>query len=95
MLQNYLSSLTQKTQAAQKTSFEDFGDISISSGKDAPTKEWTPTKSKAAAPASKFLKKKKPAVEEEDEDEDLQPRGRGAKGHGIVIAGSSRDKGQC
>ncbi|XP_005105165.1 uncharacterized protein C19orf44 homolog [Aplysia californica] len=63
-LAGYLNSLTQKTQHVPSANFEDFGDISISSGKDG-MQAITPRGRRSASPApapasSKFLKKKTP-----------------------------------
>lgn len=67
LFQQYLSSLTQKTsQQVKSVSYEEYGDISISSGAD----PMTPMAHRSASPVvgtgSKFLKKKSsPAMEAE------------------------------
>ena len=63
MFQSYLNSLTQKTsQQAKSVNYEEFGDISISSGAD-PTPRVGRTPSPAPGAGSKFLKKKAQPVE--------------------------------
>lgn len=65
-LANYLNSLTQKTSLqAKSVNYEEYGDISISSGADAMTPTALRTPSPATGPGSKFLKKKAaPPVED-------------------------------
>ncbi|KAH9523588.1 hypothetical protein Btru_040406 [Bulinus truncatus] len=66
----YLNSLTQKSQLPKAVNFEDFGEISISSGTD-PRNSATPRGRRSASPASpghkpsnKFIKKKLPSNNE-------------------------------
>lgn len=62
--QSYLNALTQKTsQQSKSVNFEEFGDISISSGADPMTpRVQGRSSSPAVAPSSKFLKKKTQAL---------------------------------
>ncbi|XP_055885408.1 uncharacterized protein C19orf44-like [Biomphalaria glabrata] len=67
----YLSSLTNKKQQPKAVNFEDYGEISISSGTD-PRNSVTPRGRRSASPASKptsskFLKKKNTLLTSEDD----------------------------
>ncbi|KAL8584634.1 hypothetical protein ACOMHN_002363 [Nucella lapillus] len=69
-LASYLNSLTQKTaHQAKSVNYEEYGDISISSGADAMTPRVGRTPSPAIGAGSKFLKKKTPAAAEATEPE--------------------------
>lgn len=93
-LASYLNSLTQKTtQQARSVNYEEFGDISISSGADPMTPRVHRTPSPAVGAGSKFLKKKQPNPQIEE------ARGKktglaGAQDYGIKqggVAGGSKD----
>lgn len=95
-LQVYLQNISQKTQQADNVGFDDYGDISISSGVQSVTPRGHRTASPAisvlAPSSSKFLKKK--AVAKEDGEDDNDDEAKSHKEKGFLITGKKKVKGE-